>query len=61
MQNEVETKKKRYAMVIDISKCSGCDACMVACKIENNVPDGVHRTWVKDMEIGTFPDVQRER
>jgi len=29
---------KRYGMVIDLDKCTGCGACMVACYSENNVP-----------------------
>ncbi len=28
----------RYAMTIDLDKCTGCGACMVACAVENNVP-----------------------
>jgi molybdopterin-containing oxidoreductase family iron-sulfur binding subunit len=28
----------RYGMVFDLDKCTGCRACMVACKVENNTP-----------------------
>ena len=31
-------KAKKYGMVIDLDKCTGCGACMVACMSENNVP-----------------------
>ena len=32
------TAPKKYGMVIDLDKCTGCGACMVACMAENNVP-----------------------
>lgn len=48
-----------YGFVIDNRKCIGCHACSTACKSENEVPLGVHRTWVKYVERGTYPDVRR--
>lgn len=48
-----------YGFVIDNGSCIGCHACSTACKSENEVPIGVFRTWVKTVEIGTFPEVRR--
>ncbi|HEY2805296.1 MAG TPA: 4Fe-4S dicluster domain-containing protein [Gemmatimonadales bacterium] len=49
----------RWSWVIDQTKCIGCHACTTACKSENDVSVGVFRTWVKNVDVGTFPDVRR--
>ena len=49
----------KYGFVIDNRKCIGCHACTVACKSEHDVPIGVNRTWVKQVEKGTFPNTRR--
>ncbi len=49
----------RWAMLVDLRKCIGCQACTVACKFENNVPDGVFRTLVTDVELARYPDTRR--
>ena len=33
-----EIRAARYGMTIDVDRCNGCGACMVACAVENNVP-----------------------
>jgi Fe-S-cluster-containing dehydrogenase component/formate-dependent nitrite reductase membrane component NrfD len=49
----------KWAWVIDQTKCIGCHACTTACKSENDVAVGVFRTWVKNVDVGTFPAVRR--
>ena len=49
----------KYGFVIDNRKCIGCHACTTACKSEHQVPVGVNRTWVKQVEKGIFPDTRR--
>ena len=55
----------RYGMAIDLKGCSGCHTCAIACKLANNMPDGVHRNTVltvggetKDTASGTYPNVE---
>lgn len=48
-----------YGFLIDNKKCIGCHACSTVCKSENQIPIGVHRTWVKYTEVGQYPDVKR--
>ncbi|HLF63401.1 MAG TPA: NrfD/PsrC family molybdoenzyme membrane anchor subunit, partial [Saprospiraceae bacterium] len=49
----------RYGFIIDNRKCIGCHACTTACKAEHDVPIGVNRTWVKQVEKGVFPNTRR--
>ncbi|MGM0451828.1 MAG: menaquinone reductase iron-sulfur cluster-binding subunit QrcC [Thermodesulfobacteriota bacterium] len=69
MQKKPEhTTTKRYGMVIDLDKCIGCGACMVACYQENNIPfradesDKMLSTnWIRVYKITNdkpFPDTE---
>lgn len=51
---------KRFAMVVDTRRCVGCSACVLACKAENEVPDGYARDWIVTELRGTFPNLQSE-
>lgn len=50
----------RYGMVIDTRKCVGCMDCVVACKTENQVPEGFARDWIAYDTRGVFPSLQLE-
>ncbi len=50
---------RRLAMVIDLDRCIGCQACSVACKAEHGVRLGGFRSWVSEQEVGQYPSVGR--
>ncbi len=49
----------RYGMIVDLKRCVGCNACVVACKSEHNTPPGILQTTVLERETGQFPDANR--
>jgi molybdopterin-containing oxidoreductase family iron-sulfur binding subunit len=48
----------KYAMVIDLERCTGCRACMVACKVENNTPEGHFWMYTFRYEEGEYPNTR---
>ncbi len=54
----------KYGFAIDLSMCMGCHTCSVACKQNNNLPNGIWWNFVrtvggpnKDTAEGTYPNV----
>jgi len=68
MTDEHKSKKPQWAMVIDLDRCTGCEACVVACRVENNIPTvgpeeaakGRSINWIRIERHfeGEYPDVK---
>ncbi|HXU35245.1 MAG TPA: 4Fe-4S dicluster domain-containing protein [Blastocatellia bacterium] len=68
MTEEHSSKKPQWAMVIDLDRCTGCEACVVACRVENNIPTvgpeeaarGRSMNWIRIERYfeGEYPDVK---
>lgn len=41
----------RYAMLVDLRRCIGCQSCTISCGIENATPIGEFRTTVRQYEV----------
>lgn len=62
------TEEYKWTMIVDLDKCTGCQACVVACHAENNVPiasedqvsagRGMHWMRIERYWEGEFPDIK---
>jgi len=60
--------QKKWAIVVDLDRCTGCEACVVACHAENNIPTvgpeeaakgrAMHWIRVERYYEDNFPDVK---
>ncbi|HZS50885.1 MAG TPA: 4Fe-4S dicluster domain-containing protein [Bryobacterales bacterium] len=67
-EQQAATTNHRWGMAIDLDRCTGCEACVVACHAENNLPvwnpteaargRTVHWIRVDRYYEGEFPDVK---
>ena len=58
----------KWGMVVDLDRCTGCQACVVACQAENNIPINVKSfyqqrrayQWIRIERYwaGEFPNVK---
>jgi len=48
-----------WVMVIDLEKCTGCQTCAVACKVEKGLGPLIQRVTIIEKEVGQYPDVKR--
>lgn len=44
-----QRRLKKYGIVIDATRCIDCKACLIACKVENQVPEGFWRNWIRPL------------
>lgn len=49
----------RYGLVIDLTRCTGCYACVVACKSENSTRPWVSWIRIQEDEEGEYPQASR--
>ena len=50
----------RKGLLINLDRCSGCDSCIVACKLENDLPLGhFYNKVIAVGPTGTFPNVEK--
>ena len=58
-----KTKAARYGMVVDLDRCNGCGACMLACAVENNVapaaPGATDRTGITPLRVYRYENEGR--
>ena len=47
-----------HAFLLDLGRCIGCEACVVACKTGNELPSGLAYIELIEQVRGTFPALE---
>lgn len=66
--NEPQKSEHQWGMAIDLDRCTGCQACVAACHVENNLPVSTPESAAKGRAVhwirvdryyeGEFPDIR---
>ena len=52
------TSTPKWAMIIDVNRCTGCQSCVIACKAQNKTAADQFNTRVLSLEDGNFPEAR---
>ncbi|MBI4320376.1 MAG: 4Fe-4S dicluster domain-containing protein [Chloroflexi bacterium] len=68
MAEQSIVSRHRWGMVVDVDRCTGCQACVVACQAENNIPTNTEETYLQHRAhewirverywVGEYPDIK---
>ena len=66
--NQLDEINPRWVLIVDLDRCTGCQACVVACQAENNVPtvgedETIGGRWLHWIHIeryweGEYPNIK---
>jgi molybdopterin-containing oxidoreductase family iron-sulfur binding subunit len=66
--NSPSSAEHRWGIVIDLDRCTGCQACVIACQAENNIPvvgedEAAYGRWMHWIHIeryweGEYPNIK---